>query len=62
MSRQADRILAEMRSKQALEKQKIREDYESMAAQLQRIMSDKDVANKFLQVTSIFGSLYLGVR
>lgn len=39
-----------MRETQALEKEKIRKDYELMSSQLSEIMKDEELAKKFLHV------------
>lgn len=48
-----DRMLAENRACVALEKEKIRKDYEKMSSQLSEILNNNELANSFVQV-SIF--------
>lgn len=45
------RMLAENRARVALEKEKIRKDYEIMSSQLKGILNDNDLANSFVQVS-----------
>lgn len=46
-----DRMLAENRARVALEKEKIRKDYEKMSSQLSEILNNNDLANSFVQVS-----------
>lgn len=46
------RKLAENRSKVALEKEKIRKDYELMSTQLSEILKNNELANSFVQVSN----------
>lgn len=44
-------MLAENRSKVALEKEKIRKDYDLMSSQLSEILKNNELANSFVQVS-----------
>lgn len=46
-----DRMLAENRARVALEKEKIRKDYEKMSSQLSEILNNNELANSFVQVS-----------
>lgn len=46
------RNLEEARAAQALEKEKIRKDYELMSGQLSEFMQNEELANKFLHVST----------
>lgn len=50
-------MLAENRARVALEKEKIRKDYEKMSSQLSNILNNTDLANSFVQVSDFFYSL-----
>lgn len=54
-------MLAENRSKVALEKEKIRKDYDLMSSQLSEILKNNELANSFVQVsfTQILSPLIL---
>lgn len=44
-------MLAENRARVALDKEKIRKDYEKMSSQLSQILNNNDLANSFVQVS-----------
>lgn len=44
-------MLAENRARVALDKEKIRKDYEKMSSQLSQILNNNDLAHSFVQVS-----------
>lgn len=47
-----------IREKHALEKEKIRKDYDLMAIQLDDVMKDETLAKKFLRVSTFITNFY----